>query len=92
MKWDDVYAELRNKFRWAIATTAAERFPLTFKESLALASVLAGDTLTVMKRKADSPDFRIDQETASGIYSTGALRPGRKVKTALGEMTTGVDR
>ena len=63
MQWEVVYAELLNKFRWSIASTVAgQGFNYSYQESLALASVLAGDALSLIKLKDEKPDLRVTTE------------------------------
>lgn len=59
MQWEQIYAELLNKIRWAIASTAAgQGYNYTYQDSIALATVLSGDALKFMKLKEEKPDLR----------------------------------
>tara|TARA_Y100001951_G_C11169277_1_gene199308 strand:- start:423 stop:641 length:219 start_codon:yes stop_codon:yes gene_type:complete len=59
MEWEPIYAELANKMRWAIASTAqAAGQNYTFTETMAVANYCAGDVLKFMKLKEQSPDVR----------------------------------
>lgn len=59
--WGDVYAELRNKIRWAIGSTAAESGVLTlaFTQQVALAGPLAQEALESLQAIYEKPNLRI---------------------------------
>jgi len=67
--WADLYAELRNKIRWAIGSTTAESgvINLPFRAQTALAGVVAQDLLEVVKEIYEKPDLRIEQANARGL-------------------------
>jgi len=61
MDWEPIYAELANKLRWSISSTArAAGFNYSFQESMALANYAAGDILRQMKAKNAKPDFMLN--------------------------------
>lgn len=62
MEWEQIYAELLNKIRWSVASTAAGAFNYSYRDSLALAQVLAGDALKLMKAREEKPDMRFTPE------------------------------
>lgn len=66
--WEDLYAELSNKIRWAISTSVAAQFNLPFRECQAIARPLAHLVVEGLKLKDDAPDLSlsgwIDQELA----------------------------
>lgn len=63
MEWEPIYAELLNKIRWAIASTAAGAFNYSYRDSVALATVLAGDALKLMKKREEKPDLQFTPES-----------------------------
>ena len=66
-----VYAELLNKFRWSVASTAAAQgWNYTYNDSLALASVFAGDAIKLMKAKDEKPDLRLDAAFVREVIRT----------------------
>jgi len=67
--WADIYAELRNKVRWAIGSTTAESgvISLPFRAQTAMAGVVAQDILEVLQRVYEKPDLRIEQENARDL-------------------------
>lgn len=73
MEWEQTYAELLNKFRWSIASTVAgQGFNYSYQESLALAGVLAGDALNLIKLKHEKPDLRINTEVVRNVIHSEA--------------------
>ena len=72
-EWQPIYAELANKLRWSISSTAAAAgINYTFQESMACANFAAGSLLDLMKLKAGDPDLMVNTE--------------RKLIEALGDM------
>lgn len=67
--WADLYAELRNKVRWAIGSTIAESgaINLPYRAQTALAGVVAQDILEALKEVHEKPDLRIDTESARSL-------------------------
>lgn len=67
--WSDLYAELRNKLRWAIGTSCGESgvINLSYRAQTALAAVVAQDILEVLQQVYEKPDLRIDQENARDL-------------------------
>lgn len=67
--WADLYAELRNKIRWAIGSTTAESgvINLAFRAQTALAGVVAQDILEALKEVYEKPDLRIEQANARDL-------------------------
>jgi len=59
--WEEIYAELRNKIRWAIGTTLAESgaINLGFREQTALAGPGAGAILEALKELYEKPNIRL---------------------------------
>ncbi len=59
--WQDVYAELRNKFRWAIGSTIAESgvINLPFRTQVELAGPLAQDALESLQAIYEKPNLRV---------------------------------
>lgn len=59
--WGDVYAELRNKMRWAIGSTIADSglINLPYRTQLALAGPLAQDALEEIRSIYQKPNLRI---------------------------------
>lgn len=71
MQWEQIYAELLNKFRWSIASTmAGQGFNYSYAESIALAGALAGDALRLMKLKDEKPDLRLSAEDVRRLLRT----------------------
>lgn len=71
MQWEQVYAELLNKFRWSIASTmAGQGFNYSYQECVALAGALAGDALRLMKLKDEKPDLRLSAEDVRSLLRT----------------------
>jgi len=64
LEWEQIYAELLNKIRWSIASTASGVFNYSYTETVALAGVCAGDVLKLMKLKEEKPDLRF---TSDGV-------------------------
>lgn len=64
--WDDLYAEMKNKVRWAIGSTLAETgaINLPYRQQSALAGVIAQDLLELLKEIYEKPDLRIDPDNA----------------------------
>jgi len=62
--WQDVYAELRNKIRWAIGSTAAESgaISLSFRSQVAMAGPLAQTALETLQAMYEKPNLRIVNE------------------------------
>jgi len=68
VQWEQIYAELLNKFRWGIASTmAGQGSNYSYAESIALAGALAGDALRLMKLKEEKPDLRLTTEGVKRI-------------------------
>jgi hypothetical protein len=60
MEWEIIYAELSNKLRWSISSTAdAAGFNWSFRESQSVANLLASDALNVMKMRDKNPDTEL---------------------------------
>ncbi len=59
--WADVYAELRNKIRWAIGSTAAESgaISLSYRDQLAMAGPLAQEALEHIQAVYEKPNLRV---------------------------------
>jgi len=73
MEWEQIYAELLNKIRWSVASTAAN-IPVnySYQDSIALSKVLAGDALKLMKAREEKPDLRFTTESVrEAIRSEG---------------------
>ena len=64
--WEDTYAELRNKLRWAIGSTVAESgvTSLPFRAQTALAAIFAADMVELLKSLYEKPNLRIDRDNA----------------------------
>jgi len=60
-EWDVLIAELTNKFRWSLGTATAGHFNISYREQLKLASMLAGDAITLLKMKEERPDLQFDR-------------------------------
>lgn len=71
-RWDDTYAELRNKIRWAIGSTTAETgdINLNFRSQTALAGCLAADCLKVLKLLHEAPNLQVNPETARRLLES----------------------
>jgi len=69
LHWEDVYAELRNKLRWAIGSTLAETgaISLPFRAQSHLAGVLSQDILELLKEIYEKPDLRVDGDNARAL-------------------------
>jgi len=69
--WEDIYAELRNKLRWAIGTTTAETgvINLSYRSQTAIAGILAQDTLSLLKAAHEKPDLHITTENARKLLT-----------------------
>lgn len=71
MQWEQIYAELLNKFRWSIASTmAGQGSNYSYQDSVALAGALAGDVLKLMKLREEKPDLRFTEETARKLIDS----------------------
>ena len=73
MEWEPIYAELANKLRWSISSTAAAAgLNYTFAESMACANFAAADLIKLMKVKVEKPDYRIPSKTIdlAALYET----------------------
>ena len=71
MQWEQVYAELLNKIRWSIASTmTGQGFNCSYQESIALASVLAGDALRLIKLRQQKPELRMSVEEVRSLLRT----------------------
>lgn len=69
--WEPIYAELANKIRWSIASTAkSEGWHYSFQDSMALANVLAGDALKLMKIREEKPDYEFDTKAIRKVLTT----------------------
>lgn len=70
-EWDDIYAELKNKLRWAVGTTTAETgvISLSYRSQTAIAGILAQDVLSLLKRMHEKPDLAIDPANARILLS-----------------------
>jgi len=77
MEWDQLAAELTNKFRWALGTSTGEHFNLSYREQLRLATTLAGDCITFFKLKEEKPNL----EFSPDLLRAKSHRNG-KVKTS----------
>lgn len=70
MEWGPVYAELSNKFRWSISTTAASMgCNYGFAECTAMGNQLAGDVITLMKLKEEKPDLRFTEKSVKDLLN-----------------------
>jgi len=70
MEWEHVHAELTNKVRWSISTTAAAAgINYTYSEAMACSNVVAGDLVKLMKLKYEKPDLRISVEEVRRILT-----------------------
>jgi hypothetical protein len=58
--WEDLYAELLNKFRWSIASAAAGQFNLSYRDSQAAARPLATVVLQGLKGLKKDPSFLLE--------------------------------
>lgn len=66
MQWEIAYAELTNKIRWAISTTANSLgMNIPFREAMGAASPLAADLLEEFKMKHDKPDYQLASRATS---------------------------
>ena len=63
-QWDFVYAELTNKIRWAISSTASQ-IPLTipFRDVMSVAGQFAGDVLPILKLMEEKPNYQFQLTT-----------------------------
>lgn len=59
MQWEDLYSELKNKIRWAIASSVGMHFNLSYRDSNQLAGPIAQDLLEVFKARDEKPDLDI---------------------------------
>lgn len=59
--WGDLYAELRNKMRWAIGSTVAESglINLGFRSQVAMAGPLAQEALEKIQAIYEKPNLQI---------------------------------
>lgn len=59
--WKDIYAELKNKIRWAIGSTAAESgaINLPFTTQTELAGPLAQSVLETLQEMYEKPNLRL---------------------------------
>lgn len=72
--WEDLYAELMNKIRWAISSTVAPHSNMPYRESQACARPFARIIVDGLKLQSEAPDFSIsayiDQQTSSKHLDT----------------------
>jgi len=72
--WEDIYAELMNKIRWAISSTVAQHSNMSYRESQACARPFARIIADGLKLQSEAPDFSIsaytDQQTSSKRLDT----------------------
>lgn len=102
MEWKQLQAELTNKMRWALGTSSSSAgFNLSYQESQAIATVLAGDALAALKLKETSPDIRwtaasfrslLRRDTGSSKASTSGERPEDPVYTRTPGFDIPVDK
>jgi len=71
--WEDFYAELKNKIRWSIASTAGGHFNLSYQASNQLAGMVASELLQVFKAKEEKPD--LDTSAAFKHLSDNGSKP-----------------
>lgn len=59
--WANVYAELRNKIRWAIGSTAGDSgaINLSYRDQLAMAGPLAQEALEQLQAMYEKPNLRV---------------------------------
>jgi len=66
--WEDLYAELLNKIRWAIASSVSHQSNMSYGEQRECAKPLASLILEGLKIQNEKPDFvisrYIDQQLA----------------------------
>lgn len=68
MEWEQIYAELLNKIRWSIATSAANGgINIPFRTSKGLAGFFASDVLRLLKLKDEKPDLDIAELAAKEL-------------------------
>lgn len=82
MEWEQIYAELQNKIRWAIATTCSNAaYNLAFSEAKAMSSLASGDVLAALKAKHRTPDLRLTKEA----YTRSSTESGSTQERTLEE-------
>ncbi len=59
MEWEDLYAELKNKIRWAIGSSTGGYFNLSYRVSNQLSGHIASDLLDLFKALEEKPDLDI---------------------------------
>jgi len=60
MEWEETYAELANKIRWAIASTVgAAGINLPYRTSKGIATLFASDVLRLLKLLEEKPNLDI---------------------------------
>ncbi len=71
-EWEPIYAELQNKIRWSISSTARSAgFNYSFQDSLALATWAAGDALKLMKVRDQKGDYLFNHKAIKNILTNG---------------------
>lgn len=71
LDWEPIYAELANKLRWSISSTAsAAGINYTFQESMACANFAAAEIIKVMKMKDHAPDYRVTQDSLKSLLKS----------------------
>jgi len=86
--WEELYAELVNKFRWSIGTASGSAgINLSYQEQRAISTVLAGDALAVLKEKDTSPEWRPDATGLRAFLRHGAPTTSPPVSPPEGEKT-----
>jgi len=69
--WDDLYAELTNKIRWAIGTAGGSvGCSWSYPVQKAAAASLASDVVAAMKLSESSPDYRWDKQAFQAFWSS----------------------
>lgn len=77
MPWEEIYAELQNKIRWAISSTCSNAgYNLAFSEAKAMSSLASGDVLAALKAKQRTPDLRWTKEAYRHFLTASASTRG----------------
>ena len=68
-EYAELYAELSNKFRWALSTSVDGKLPWGYPEKQDLASILASDALVAAKARSESSHALTRREFREAVTS-----------------------
>jgi len=92
-EYAELYAELANKFRWALSTSVDGNLDWQYPEKQDLASILASDALVACKARSQSdiPLTRLEYREAVTTHDSGWAAAYRDHLSTSTELTSTVE-